>query len=111
MNTLSETVAMRHPVDCEVFDGDQIISVGDAPAMLVGEVPAPPGDALMHARHRMPMFGSLRRPLLQFAVGALDLGKRLLLGAEETRVGDLLARREGGKRLQAHVNAHLSPSL
>src|SRR5215468_12294995 len=37
-DALGEAMVVQHPVDCEVFDGDQIKGSDDATAVLVGEI-------------------------------------------------------------------------
>src|SRR5690348_10017364 len=96
MDAFRETMVMRHPVDREVFDRDQIKAVNNTAAMLVGEVAPPPGDAFMHARHHRTSLRALRCTLFFLAETPLYLRQRLFLGAEEARVGNLLTSREGG---------------
>ena len=68
---------MRHPVDRQVFHGNQVKAVDDAAAVLMGEVAAPPGDTLMHPRHHTAAFGAFWRPLFLFGQAALCFGERL----------------------------------
>ncbi len=111
MNALGETVVVRHPVDRQVFDGDQIKSVHDATAVLVGEVAASPGDTLMHAGNDTAPPGAFRCAFLLVAETTLHLRQRVLLSAKETRVGDVLPIAQSSEGLKANVNAHLPPRL
>src|SRR5262249_25500930 len=79
---LGQTVVVRHPVDREVFHGDQVNGVDDATAVLMGDVAPSPGDAFRRARARAPVFGARRCPRLRLAVRALDLRQRLVLTAQ-----------------------------
>ena len=101
MDALGETMVVRHSVDRQILQGDQVKLVDDAAAVLMGEVAAPPGDPFMHPRHHTSAFGAFWRPLFLLGQAALCFGERLLLTTEEPRVGDLLPSAEGGKRLQA----------
>src|SRR5258708_27846463 len=111
MNTLSQTVVVRHPVDREVFNSNDIKRVHDMPAVPVGEVAATPCDALIDTRHDFTPFRAFGRALLRFAQAALGFGKCLLLLAEEAWVGNIFASGERGKGLESYVNAHLVSSL
>src|SRR5258706_3140542 len=109
MNALSQTVVVHHPIDREVFHGNDIKSVHDAAALLMGEVAPSPCAALVDASDDTPSFRALRRALLGFGEAALRFGERVFLHAEEARIGDLLPRAEGGEGLQAPVDAHRLP--
>src|SRR5262245_6951008 len=64
MNTLGETVIMRHPLDRQLFNDDEIKHVHDATTVLMGEVAASPGNTFMHPRDHLAAAGIFRRPFL-----------------------------------------------
>jgi len=110
MNTLGQTMVMRHSVDRQVLHRDEIKHIDDATTVLVGEVTPSPRNALMYPRHRVSVPGPLRRAFLQLAVRALYLRQRLFLAAEEAGIGNLSAGAEGGEGLESHVNTNLLSS-
>jgi hypothetical protein len=91
MDALGETMAVDHPADRQVLDGDHVELPADAATVLMGEVAAPPPNAFMYARHGPAPLGARRRPFLLVAEAALRLGERAFLTPEEAWVGDLLA--------------------
>ena len=107
INAFGETMVVRHPVDRQVFDRNEIRAVDDTAAVLVGKVTASPRDTLMHASYDLTLPGALRRAFLRRAETALNLGKRFFLSTEEARVGNLLTSAEGGKRFQSYVYANV----
>jgi hypothetical protein len=108
MHALGQTMGMRHPIDRQVLDGDQVRGIDDAPARLVGNVAAPPGTARVDTGHPLGAGGSIWRALLFRGQPALRRGPcmfLLLLLTQATPVGQLRTRAERGKRLQAHLTA------
>jgi len=110
LDALGETVVMHHPIDRQIFDRDQIKLVDEAAALLVGEVAPPPGDALMHASHNPAPLRTLRRALLDLRETPLGSRQRTFVAAEEAQVLYWLTFRGHSKGLQAHIQAHFSPS-
>ena len=110
MDALGETVVVHHPIDREVFYCDQVKSVHDAAAVLMGEVAAPPGNALMDARHDLTPLSTLRCIVLFLRQTPLRLRQCFLLSPEGARVGDFSTRRESGKGLETNVNPDLLTS-
>jgi len=111
MNALGKTMIVRHPVNRQILDRDQIKLVDDAATVLVGEVAPSPARSLMYACHDLAPLGAFWRPLLLLAEAALRLGECVFFASEEAWVGDLLPVTEGGEGLQPHVNADLLPRL
>ena len=93
MNALGETMGVRHPVDREVFNSDQIKGVDDAAAVLMGEIAPSTGDALMHTRHHLRRLARSGVPFSSLLKRRCDLRQRLFFSTEEARIGDLLPRR------------------
>ena len=91
MNAFGQTMVMRHPVDRQVFNGDQIKLLDHATAVLVGEITPSPGATFMHAGDDLTPSCSLRRPLLFVRKAPLCFGKGVLLLAKEAGIGNLLA--------------------
>jgi hypothetical protein len=89
LDALRETGVMRHPVDRQIFNGNHVEPGNNPTAVLMGEVTAPPGDALMDTGHDLAAAGAFGCPILFLAETPLNLCQRLLLGAEEARVGNL----------------------
>src|SRR6476660_3776555 len=81
MNALGQTVGVHHAIDRQILHRDQIKRVDDTMTVLMGEITTPPGNAFMDPRDHLPVFGALRRALLQLTVRALYLRQRLLLAA------------------------------
>ncbi|HEY7021044.1 MAG TPA: hypothetical protein VH349_08005 [Ktedonobacterales bacterium] len=102
---------MRHPIDRQILDRDHVKLIDNATTVLMREIAASPRNPFVNTSDNTATFGALWRAFLLFTEVTLDLGKRFFLLAEETWVGNLITRREGGKRLQAHVNAHLLSGL
>src|SRR5579859_5370366 len=113
MDTLGQTMVMHHAVDRQVLNRDQIKGVDDAAALLVGEVAATPGSALIHACHDCAPLRTCGRALLFLGETALCLGERLLFLAEEAGIDNRLPRfpclpgAEHSEGLEPHVNAYL----
>jgi hypothetical protein len=102
---------MCHPLDRQIFDGDQINTVHDTTAVLVREVAPSPGDPLMRACDDLAPCGALSCTQLFSGKPPLRFAKRPLLLAEEARVGKRLSSAEGSKRFHAHVNPYLLASF
>ena len=107
MNALGETMVVHHPIDRQIFDSDQIKGVDDAAAVLMGEVAAPPGDALMHPRHH-----SCAARRAQACPSPLCSGAAAPWPAPVPRGGRSAGWRsprpcERGEGLQSHINANL----
>src|SRR5690242_8661084 len=64
MDAFREAMVVRHPVDREVFDRNQIKAVNDTAALLVSEIAAPPGNPFMDTGYHLAAFGAFRRALL-----------------------------------------------
>jgi hypothetical protein len=45
LDAVRQTMVVRHPVDRQVFDGEQIKLIDDATALLIAEVTPPPSRA------------------------------------------------------------------
>src|SRR5579875_369836 len=104
-------MVVEHAIDRQVFNSDQIVLVDDAPTLLMREGGPAPRNTLMHTRHRLATFLAFRRALLRFGEFLLHTSKSFLVGAEEARIGNLLARREGSKSRQTNINPHLASGL
>src|SRR5260370_17656719 len=85
MDALGETGGMPHPVDRQVVDGNHRKGVDEPAAVLVGEVPPTPGEALVDTGHHLSPHGPLRAALLTFAQTPLGTGQGLLIPANEPR--------------------------
>ncbi len=101
MDAFGKTMVVRHPLDREVFNSNQVKGVDDMAAVLMGEVAAPPRNPFMDASYHFALSGALRRPLLLLGQATLGLGKRLFVTTEEARVGNHLLHQTGWQRYSA----------
>ena len=106
-NALSQTMVMGHALDMQVFYRNDPKVMNNLAAFLMGEIIPSELNPFMNPRHNLAMLASLRRPLSQLGMLALDSGKSLFLFAKETRVSYLFTCREGRKGLESYINAHL----
>ena len=88
-------------------NGHNAVLIDDFAGLLVREVLAAVGDALVDVGHGLLALLPGRRERLLFGQAALHPRQCLLVPAEEAGVGDLLACGQGGKGGQAHVKADL----
>src|SRR5712691_8679931 len=63
LDAFGEAMMVHHLVDRQIFYGNDIESVDDATALLMGKVRAPIADPLMHTSDDLAAFLSFRRPL------------------------------------------------
>src|SRR5262249_44692675 len=75
MNAFGQTMVMRLPFDRKVFNGDQIKLLDHATAVLVGEIPPPPGATFRPAGDDLTPSCSLRRPLPSVRKAPLCFGR------------------------------------
>src|SRR5258707_13550855 len=64
-DALRETMVVHHPIDRKVFNGNHVEPIDDVAAVLMREVAATPGAALIDAGHHLAPLGALRRALLR----------------------------------------------
>ena len=82
LDAVRQTLVVRHPVDRQVFDGEQIKLVHDATTLLMREIAPPPSRARMHAGDHLALGGALWGALGELAVRPLHPGQRVFLVAE-----------------------------
>ena len=111
VDALGQTLVVHHAVDRQVFHRDQLKGVDEPAAVLVREIAPPPRTALIHTGDHFAPRRPLWRALLDFGAAARRTGERLLLLAEEARIGQLGACAEGSERLESYIYAHLLPSV
>src|SRR5262249_343116 len=111
MDALGESVVMPHPIDQQIFNGDEIKSVHHATAVLVREITPSPGNAFMHPRRDLATLGAFGCTLLGFGQARLYLGQCMFLDAKEAWMSYGVSGREGGKVCESYVNANLLPRL
>ncbi len=70
---------MHHRVDGQVFNGDDLVTVDDAPAVLVREILASVGDTLVDIGHRVLALLPRRGAFLLPGQAALYGGQRLFV--------------------------------
>src|SRR2546425_269039 len=106
-NALSQTMVMGHALDMQVFYRNDPKVMNNLAAFLMGEIIPSELNPFMNPRHNLAMLASLRRPLSQLGMLALDSGKSLFLFAKETRVSYLFTCREGRKGLESDIYSYL----
>jgi hypothetical protein len=75
-------MVVRHPHNRQLLEGDQIKSIDDAAAVLVGKGATPPVNTPMDSCHNTTLLGRRWRTLLVSTEMASSHRKSLLLGAE-----------------------------
>ncbi len=98
-DALGETMVVEHVINGQILNRDSAMLVDDLPALLVREVLAAVGDALMDARHHLPTLAAFRCSALSllwprlFGETTLRLRQHRLISTEEARDGCLLCGR------------------
>ena len=105
-NAFGKAVVVNHPVNVQVFNGDDTSLVDKVPAKLVSEVGTPVCSTLLDMRNDFASLGSLRRPLRLFTHSSLSFSKSLFSGTKETGIVDDLARRKSGETRKSDINTH-----
>src|SRR6266852_6039515 len=102
-NAFGKTMVVHHPVDGQILNSNDAISIHDGTGVLVSEVLSTPGNTFMHPRYHLPMLLSLRRSPGKLGVLALHFCQGLLFLAKEAWVGNLFSGRQGGKGCESHI--------
>ena len=98
-------VAAGQPLDVQDFCNDHRVCINQRPAELVLEVEPPVPDTLVMLADQAAELPVLAAAPLAAGAALLEHGQPLLARPEPARVIDFLARREGDKRQQTHVEA------
>lgn len=104
-NAFGQAVVMHHPVDRQIFNGNDRKPIDQFTAFLVAEVAAPIGNAFMDACDNLSPLGTVWRALLgsrQLALGAFQV---FLVCTQELGTGHLFACRKRVEARQADINA------
>src|SRR5689334_9726288 len=107
MDALSKTLGMHHPIDRQVFNGNDIKRIRDTAAVLMSKVTPSPHAALVDSGHHRAPRRAFGRAFLGFTQTTLCLGECLFLLAEEARIGNRVTTGERGKCLESYVNAQM----
>ena len=107
-NTLVQPtmVPVLHVLNLKFFEGQQLKTVDELAAQLVGKVKTAVSNALVDVLYYALPFASLWRSLRFFVLAPLGFRQRFLITAKEAGICNRFTVRQRSKVCQAHVNAN-----
>lgn len=105
-NRLGKAMIADHPLDIQLFNGDDAEMINELSGFLVDEVMSAVGNALVNTAYYLSGLSSLRCALLKFAQLPLGFRQCLFVHPEEAEIGNLLPGRHGSERCQPDINTH-----
>ena len=106
-NTLCQTVILDHVQNHQLLNADDSEPLDDLGAFLMRKVMTFVSNTLVNARDLLLAFVILFTAFLKLAQLSLRLGKFLLFGSKETRIGNLLIAAESSEIKQISIDSYL----
>src|SRR6266487_497191 len=104
-NAFRQTVVFEHSTCTYVLKGKDAETIDQFPAFLLSEVRSTIHYSFVNAADNFAALCSFWRTFLGFRQLALRFFEFVLFGAQETRIGDLLAIRQRSERPKANLNS------
>jgi len=103
-NAFRQAVVFEHPLYIQVLKGQHAEAVGQLPAFLVSKVTSSIRYSFVDTTDHLTPFCAFWCTFLSFGQFPLCFRQLVLILSKETRIGDLLAIRQGSERLKTDIH-------